>query len=180
MANLLRLFLAPDDEVAFFRFLERFRLEVYPRRVPPDWKPFAATAEAVPRLPEEEVYLAASDIAPVLVDRVKRGPDKGFWRVDEVRSPVIFYERSRMNEDGELLSGKLWAELDITQQTGRRDPAPERFRRLYLEVEEWLKKTFRKGDPKVFLIGPKAARLASEGLVLRDSEHRGGTVGVHR
>ena len=52
-----------------------------------------------------------------------------------------------------------------------------RFRRLYLEVEEYIKKTFRKGDPKDFFVGPKAARLFKEGLVLRDSalprRHRG-------
>jgi hypothetical protein len=176
MANVQKFFMAPDDEVAFFRFLGRLVLEVYPRRVPPDWKPFRANEENLPRVPEDELYLVASEIGPALVDKVKRGPDKGSWRVDEVRSPVIFFERSRMNEEGELVSGQMWAELEITPQTGRRDPAPDRFRRLYQEVEEYLKKTFRKGDPKAFLVGPKAARLHKEGLVLRDSAHRGGTV----
>jgi hypothetical protein len=168
--------MAPDDEVAFFRFLERLVLEVYPRRVPPDWKAFRATLENLPLLPEEDLYLVASDIGAAIVDKVKRGQDKGFWRIDEVRSPVIFFERSRKNEEGELLSGVLWAELDVTPQTGRRDAAPDRFRNLFREVEEFLKKTFRKGDPKDFLVGPKAARLFKEGLVLRDSAHRGGTV----
>ena len=179
MANTLQFFMTPDDEVAFFRFLERFVLEVYPVRVPPDWKAFRAGAAQVANLPEEEAYLAASDIAPVLVSKVKRGKDKGAWRVDEVGSPVIHFERSRLNEAGELLSGKLWAELDVTQQTGRRDPAPDRFRRLYLDIEEWLKRSFRKGDPKAFWVGPKAARQTKEGLVLRDSEFRGGVVRVH-
>jgi hypothetical protein len=179
MANLIQHFMAPEDEVAFFRFLERYKLEVYPVRVPPDWQPFVADGDAVAKLPEEAAYLAASEIAPVLVDRVKRGPDKGSWRVDEVRSPVIYFERSRTNDEAELLSGKLWAELEITAQTGRRDPAPDRFRRLYLEVEEWLKKSFRKSEPKGFLIGPKAARLSKTGLVLRDAQHRGGTVDVY-
>lgn len=175
MANVLRTFMAPADELAFLRFLTGLRLEVYPVRVPPDWKPFLADEQAAGRLPDE-LYLAASEIGPVQVDRIKRGPDKGHWRVDEVRSPVIYCERSRENEDGELLSGKLWAELDVTAQTGRRDPAPDRFRRLFLEVEEWVKKTFRRSDPKGFFIGPAAARLYKEGLVLRDSVHRGGTV----
>jgi hypothetical protein len=57
--------------------------------------------------------------------------------VDEVRSPVIFVERSRTNED-----------------------------------DEWLKKTFRKGELKGFWVGPRAARLFKGGLVLRDSDHR--------
>ncbi|WP_224372605.1 hypothetical protein [Hyalangium versicolor] len=176
MATIQKFFMAPDDEIAFFRFLERFVLEVYPRRVPPDWQTFRASEECVPQLPEEDLYLVASEIGPALVDKVKRGPDKGFWRVDEVRSPVIFFERCQKNEEGELLSGMLWAELDVTPQTGRRDAAPDRFRRLFLEIEEYLKKTYRKGDPKDFLVGPKAARLFKEGLVLRNSEHRGGTV----
>lgn len=176
MANVLKFFMAPDDEAAFFRFLERFVLEVYPRRVPPDWKPFRATMESLPQVPEEELYLVASEIGPALVDKVKRGPDKGSWRIDEVRSPVIFVERSRKNEEGELLSGQLWAEMDVTPETGRRDPAPDRFRRLVHEVEEHFKKSYRRGDPKDFFIGPKAARLCKEGLVLRDSAFRGGTV----
>ena len=176
MASQLQFFMSPDDEVAFFRFLERFVLEVYPRRVPPDWEAFRASEQNVPRLPEEDLYLVASEIGAAIVDKVKRGPDKGFWRIDEVRSPVIFMERCRMNEEGELLSGQLWAELEVTPQTGRKDAASDQFRRMYREIEEYLKKTFRKGDPKEFLVGPKTARLAKEGLVLRDSAHRGGTV----
>ena len=177
MATQLQFFMAPDDEVAFFRFLERIELEVYPRRVPPDWEAFRATADNVPRLPEEDLYLVAVAAGPAIVDKVKRGPDKGFWRIDEVRSPVIFLERSRRNEEGELLSGQMWAEMEVTPQTGRKEVAADLFRRQYREVEEYLKKTFRKGDPKAFLVGPKAARLHKEGqLVLRDSAHRGGTV----
>ncbi len=179
MANVLSFVMSPDDEIAFFRFLERYRLEVYPERVPPDWVPFRADADAVRRLPDDAAYLAASELAPVLVDKVKRGKDKGHWRIDEVRSPVVHYQRSRSNELGELLSGRLWAELEITQQTGRRDPAPEQFRRLVLEIEGWIKKTFRRGDPKAFFIGPSAARLFKEGLVLRDADIKGGLVRPH-
>lgn len=170
MANTLRLFLAADDEVHFFRFLERFKLEVYPRRIPPDWKTFIASPAVVPQLPEEELYLAAAQVGNVLVDPVKRGPDKGFWHVDEVRSPVVYFERSRLNEEGELVSGSLWAELDVTPETGRKMSAPDQFRKIVLEIEQWLKKTCRGSEPKGFLVGPHAARLYKEGLVLRDSE----------
>lgn len=180
MASQLQFFMLPEDEVAFFRALERHALEVYPRRVPPDWAPFKASAENLPRMPEEDAYLAASEVGDVTVDKVKRGPDKGFWRVDEIRSPVIFYERSRKNEEGELLNGQLWAELDVTPQTGRRAAAPDRFRRLYLEIEGWVKKTFRRSDPAGYWVGPAAARAVKEGLVLRESKHRGDTVGVWR
>lgn len=170
MANTLRLFLAADDEVQFMRFLERFKLEVYPRRIPPDWKPFIAGPEVVGKLPEEELYLAASQIGDVRVDPIKRGPDKGFWHVDEVRSPVVYFERSKLNEEGELVSGSLWAEIDVTPETGRRVTAPDAFRTVVLEIEHWLKKTCRGSEPKGFLVGPHAARMFKEGLVLRDSE----------
>lgn len=178
MATQIQFFMLPEDEVAFFRALESHVLEVYPRRVPPDWTTFRASSASMEQLPEEEMYLVASEIGPAIVDKLKRGKDKGFWRIDEVRSPVIFYERSRTNEDGELVNGQLWAELDVTPQTGRRDAAPDRFRRLFMEIEGWMKKTFRKSDPPGFFVGPHAARAVKEGLVLRKSEHRGGTVGV--
>lgn len=181
MANQVHLFMLEDDELAFLKALEPHALEVYPRRVPPDWKPFVAAPATREQLPEEDLYLAAPALGDVQVDVVKRGPDKGHWRVDEVRSPVIFWERSRLSEDGELLSGQLWAELDVTQQTGRRSAGSDRFRRLVLDLEEWLKKAFRKGNPKDFLVGPHAARAHKErGLVLRENEHRGRTVSVWR
>jgi len=170
MANRLHLFLVPEDELQLLRFLEKYRLEVYPRRVPPGWKTFHAGPAVHARLPDEDVYLAAAEIGPVLVDSVKRGPDKGSWRVDEVRSPVIFWERSTLDEDGALLSGQLWAELDVTPQTGRQNSAPDRFRKLFMEVEDHLKKTCRKSEPQGFLVGPHAARRYKEGLVLKDRE----------
>lgn len=169
------------DEIAFLRFLERFSFEVYPRRVPPDWVPFRARGEHHAKLPTEDVYLADTDIGPVHVDKVKRGPDKGMWRVDEVRSPVIYWERSTLNDDGEMLSGQIWAEIEITEQTGRQDPAPEKFRMRYLELERWVRAQFRRGDPKPYLVGPHTAREVNEGKrVLRVNEHKGGTVKVHR
>jgi len=180
MANQLLTFMAPEDEKTFLRFLERFTFEVYPRRVPPDWQTFRATLATLPQFPEEDVYLVASDIGPATVDKIKRGPDKGSWRVDEVRSPVIFWERNVKNDDGELLSGELWAELDVTSQTGRRNAAPDQFRTRYLEIESWLRKTFRKSYPKGYLIGPAAARLVKEGaLKLRENKHWGREIAVH-
>jgi hypothetical protein len=180
MANQLLTFMEADDEKAFLRFLERFTFDVYPRRVPPDWKTFRATLANLPRFPEEDVYLVASDIGPANVEKIKRGPDKGNWRVQEVGSPVIFWERCLKNEDGELLSGELWAETDITAQTGRKNAAPDAFRARYLEIEGWLRKTFRKTHPKGFLVGPATARLVKEGaLKLRENKHWGREIAVH-
>ena len=172
MANVLQPLLDAEDERAFLRFLAQTPWEVYPRRVPPGWKPFLATPETLERLPTE-LYLAAADLGPVLVDKVKRGPDRGHWRVDEVRSPVVFWERSQLDEDGALVAGQLWAELEVTPQTGRRDAAPDRFRRRFVELEAWLKKNCRRSEPVGWLIGPSAARQAREGLVLRAAGHRG-------
>jgi hypothetical protein len=179
MANQLLTFMNRDDEASFVQQLERSVFEVYPRTVPPDWKPFRARRDTLDRFPDEDVYLVASDIGPALVDKVKKGPLKGCWRVDEVRSPVIFWERCMVNEERELVSGQLWAELDITQQTGRKDPAPERFRARFLELEGWLRTSFRKSHPKGFLIGPRTARLVKEGtLSLRENAHWGRPIAV--
>lgn len=180
MANQLLTFMDAEDERSFLRFIERYVFEVYPRRVPPDWKTFRATLENLPRFPDEEVYLVASDIGPALVDKLKRGKDKGFWRIDEVRSPVIFWERNVKNDDGELLSGQLWAEVDVTSQTGRRNAAPDQFRTRVMEIEAWLRKTFRKSNPKGYLIGPSLARQMKEGAVkLRENKHWGREIDVH-
>jgi hypothetical protein len=176
MANVLRFVMDQDDERAFLNAVSGLRLEVYPVRVPEGWRPFRAEGAALERLPEESLYLAASDAGPVLVDRIKRGPDKGSWRVDEVRSPVIYFERSRTDEEGARLSGKLWAELEITPQTGRRDAAPERFRQTYLEVEAWFKRACRRSEPAGFWIGPHAARRSKDGMTLKDAEPPGKTL----
>jgi hypothetical protein len=179
MANLLRFFMTSEDEIAFLRYLERHVLKVYPRRVPPDWVEFRANPAGYPQLPVEDLYLAATDIGPVNVDVMKRGPDKGHWRVLEASSPVIYWDRSRLNDDNELQSGQLWAELELTQQGGRRNPAPDKFRILFNEIEAWIHKSYRRGDPKEFWVGPNAARAIKESqLVLRDNAHKGSTVDV--
>lgn len=180
MATQLLLFMGKEDELAFLRFLERYPLEVYPRRVPPHWKTFSATEAHFDKLPAEDMYFVSTDIGPALVDKLKRGKDKGLLRIDEVQSPVFFWERCLTNEDGELLSGQLWGELEITQQTGRRNPAPDRLRNRFLEIDQWIKKNFRKSHPKGFWVGPKTARLIKEtGLKLRENKHWGREIAAH-
>jgi hypothetical protein len=180
MATRLHFFMTTQDERAFLRHCEGLALEVYPIRVPPGWQPFLATEANQAQLPEEECYLAASAIGPALVDPIKRGPDKGLWRIDEVRSPVIFYRRSRLDEDGALRAGSLWAEIEVTPETGRKNPAPERFRRMVVELEDWLKKQFRKSDPKGFYVGNHAAREHKSGLQLLTNDHKGKPIRVHK
>jgi hypothetical protein len=179
MAHQVFTFMLPEDELSFVRYLSRNHFEVYPRRVPPDWKTFKLGEDTLEQLPGREIYLVASDLGPAHVDAIKRGPDKGFWRIDEVRSPVMFWERSERNEDDELLSGQLWAELDVTEQTGRKNAAPAAFRARVIELTNWLTKTFRKGDPKGSWIGPAAAReVRDNGLVLREDNVRNGRIVV--
>ena len=176
MAESVQFFMTTEDEVAFFRYLERFHMEGYPLRIPPDWEPVKIDAQAGPKLPDI-AYLAASEIGDVVGDKIKTGPEKGYWHVDERKSPVFYFERCKLNDEGELLSGMMWAETSPQpREYGKAAPAPDRFMGFVNEVEMWLRKTFRKSDPKGFLIGPKAARMTKEGLVLRDAAHRGGTV----
>ena len=173
MANVLRPLLDAEDERAFLRFLAQTPYEVYPRRVPPDWKPFLAAPET---------------LRPASARALPRGgrPRSGAGGPGEARAGQGALAGRRGALTGRLLgalaarrgrallvSGELWAELDVTPQTGRRDAAPDRFRRRFAELEDWLKKTCRRSEPVGWLIGPSAARRAREGLVLRAAGHRG-------
>ncbi len=181
MAHQTQTFLLRDDELQFVRQLERFHFEVYPRRVPPDWETFKVSVDRFDDLPEDEMYLVASDIGPAIVDKLKRGKDKGFWRIDEVQSPVVFWQRCRVNDDEELVSGQLWCELDVTPQTGRRQAAPDALRSRFLELDGWLKKNCHKSSPKGFVVGRHVARQVKQAqLKLREDKHFGREVAVYR
>ncbi len=183
MAATLRYFMLPDDERAFFRALERQQITLYPELVPPGWEAPVASADLVASLDRDAYYLAIERLAPVIVHPVKRGPDKGLLKIEEVPSPVFHYERSLKNEDGELVGGRLWAELDVTELPAASDARykPGGLRSIFRELEEMLRKTFRRSDPKGFWVGPAAARAwKSEGLVLREPGHKGDTFGVWR
>jgi hypothetical protein len=171
----------PDDERALFRVLARHELTLYPEVVPPGWEPPRAVEDAVPALDRDAYYLAAERLGPVIVHPVKRGPNKGMLEIEEVPSPVLHYERSLLNEDGELVGGRLWAELDVTELPASADLRykPGGLRAIFREVEEYLRKSFRRSDPKGWWVGPAAARAwKSDGLVLREPGHKGGTFGV--
>src|SRR5919197_5667353 len=114
MAATLHYFMLPEDERALFRVLARHELTVYPEFVPPGYAPPAADEDVLPSLDAAAYYLAAERLGPVIAHPVKRGPDKGLLVIEEVPSPVIHYERSLPNEEGELVGGRLWAELDVT------------------------------------------------------------------
>ncbi len=181
MAATLNYFMLPEDEVAFFRLLAPHGVTVYPELVPPGYVAPAANEAVVPTLEQEAYYLAVERLAPVVVHPIKRGPDKGMLEIEEVPSPVFHYERSRKNEKGELVSGRLWAELDVTDDPNSKKGKPLTLRRIFDDVHHLFHKSWRRSDPKGFWVGPAAAAAwKREGLVLRETGHRGDEFGVWR
>jgi hypothetical protein len=183
MAATVRYFTLPEDERALFRVFARHELTLYPEIVPAGWTAPLAGEEVLPELDRDAYYLAAERLGPVIVHPVKRGRDKGQLKIEEVPSPVLHYERSLVNEAGELVGGRLWAELDVTELPAASDARykPAGLRAIFRDVEEHLRKTFRRSDPKGFWVGPAAARAhKSAGLLLREPGHKGGVLGVWR
>ena len=99
----------------------------------------------------------------------------------EVPSPVFHYARSVRNDKDELVSGRLWAELEVTDDANDRKGKPLALRALFHEVETFFKKSWRRSDPKGFWVGPHAAAAWKRGeIALREPGHRGRLVGVWR
>ncbi len=181
MAATVHFFMLPDDEASLFRMLERRELTLYPELIPPGHVPVRVAPDAVARLDQPAYYMAVERLGPVIVHPVKRGPDKGMLVVEEVPSPVFHYARSVRNDAGELVSGRLWAELDVTDDANDRRGKPLALRALFHEIEAFFKKSWRRSDPKGFWVGPHAAAaLKRRELVLREEGHKGRLVGVWR
>ncbi len=181
MAATVHFFMLPEDEASLFRMLARRELTLWPELIPPGHVPVRVEAEAVPTLDQPAYYMAMERLGPVIVHPVKRGPDKGMLVVEEVPSPVFHYARSVRNEAGELVSGRIWAELDVTDDANDRRGKPLALRSLFHEIETFFKKSWRRSDPKGFWVGPHAAADVKRGeLVLREEGHKGRLVGVWR
>jgi hypothetical protein len=181
MAATLHLFLLPEDERALFRQLARHQVTLYPELVPPGWVAPAAGPELVDALDRDAYYLALERLGPVIVHAVKRGPDRGMLVIEEVPSPVLHYRRSLPNERGELVAGRLWVELELTDAATSRPGKPRALRLAFEELQAWCRKALRRSDPKGHWVGPRAAEAWKRGaLVLREAGHRGRTVGVWR
>ncbi len=179
MGATLHYFMLPADEVALFRFLAHQGLTLYPELVPPGYSAPAANEQVLAGLGDSAYYLAAERLGPVIVEPVKRGPNKGLLAIEEVPSPVLHYQRSMRNDAGELVAGRLWAELDVTDDPTSKFGKHRGLRLTFEEIHVWLRKTFRRSDPKGFWVGPAAARACKgEGLVLREAGHKGRSVGV--
>src|SRR5512142_1208205 len=179
MAATVHFFMLPEDEASLFRMLVGRELRLWPELIAPGHVPVRVEAEAVPTLDQPAYYMAMERLGPVIVHPVKRGPDKGMLVVEEVPSPVFHYARSVRNEAGELVSGRLWAELDVTDDANDRRGKHGALRALFEEVHQLFRKSWRRSDPKGFWVGPHAAAAWKRGEVaLRVEGHKGRVVGV--
>ena len=148
-----------------------------PGACPRTGRPSAPRRRTSPGCPRRTSTWWPASIGPAIVDKVKRGPGQGL--LAHRRGALARHLHGALAQER---GGRAAQRADVGR-AGRHPadgpqgrgagpvpaPVPARWRSS-------LKKTFRKGDPKDFLVGPKAARLFKEGLVLRDSAHRGGTV----
>src|SRR2546429_8317444 len=132
--------MAEEDERELLRKLEPLRLEVWPVLSDPGFSAPLASAET--RLVQPAYYLAAGDVTGY---PIKKGPERGKWKIDEVLSPVIFLQRSLPDEHGELRSGYFWAETEAAGDNRSEEHTSELQSRLHLVCRlllEKKKKTF--------------------------------------
>jgi hypothetical protein len=164
VADVLTFFLGPDDEVALFRRLAPYGLTIYPELVDPEASPLALDGDAAAKLTLSAYYLAAEQLGPIEIYPIKRGPNRGAFAIDEIRSPVIHYERS-LRDGNKLVSGRIWAELVVSQSTQANLGKSEAFRQLFVKVREQIKR-FQRSQPVGAFVGPQAARLYKTGVEL--------------
>lgn len=167
--------MAPEDERDLLRRLARLELELWPVLSDPAYRAPLVSEEIA--LEDPAYYLAAGD---VIGYPIKKGPDRGRWKIDEVASPVIYLSRSLPDENGELRSGSLWAETEAAGDNARTGGKPVRFIKAVREIQETIKARYRKSSPvkgTIYFIGPAAARI---GMPLREEGRKGEPVKVYR
>jgi hypothetical protein len=171
----MRFFMSGEDERELLRRLEPMQLELWPVFSDAGFSPplvSAATELAAPAY-----YLATGDVTGY---PVKRGKERGKWKIDEVASPVIYFLRSLPDEDGELRSGYFWAETEGAGDNARTGGKPVSFLRAVRELQEMIKSRYRKSSPVrglTYFVGPACARL---GTPLRVEGRKGEPVRVYR
>jgi hypothetical protein len=178
LALQLRFFMADEDERELLRRIEPLRLELWPELAEPSQK--APLAGAGTELIDPAYYLAAGD---VIGYPIKRGHNRGRWKIDEVSSPVVYFSRSALDEDGQLRSGFFWAETETAGDQSRIGGKPPRFAMVVRELQDLVKSRYRKSSPvggTIYFIGPAAARLAQSGTPLREAGRGGELVRVYR
>jgi len=177
MANVVRFFMGPEDEAAFFRDIASLELELYPAIVPPDWDPPMVEEGLAASLDLPEYYLGIPGAGPITIDKIKRGPNKGQLMILEVISPVIHFDRSSIDHDEKRLqSGRIWAELQVSGDTQRFVQKPPVVERTFAKVSEAIARRARRSQPVGHLILPHAAKLHGQGYELREVGRKGGVV----
>jgi hypothetical protein len=196
LALQLRFFMAGEDERELLRRIEPLRLELWPELTHPPFmlrasgsaRPAgdppasveAPLAGAATELTDPAYYLAAGD---VIGYPIKRGHNRGRWKIDEVKSPVVYFSRSLLDEEGQLRSGFFWAETETAGDQSRVGGKPPRFAAVVRELQDILKSRYRKSTPvkgTIYFVGPAAARLAQSGTPLREAGRNGELVRVYR
>ena len=167
--------MSEEDERDLVRRLEPMQLELWPVLSDPGYS--APLVTATTELSAEAYYLAAGDVTGYAI---KKGKERGKWKIDEVVSPVIFFSRSRTDEGGELRSGYFWAETEALGDNARTGGKPVRFLRAVRELHELIKARYRKSAPvkgTIYFVGPACARAA---VPLREEGRKGEPVRVYR
>src|SRR3954470_10784202 len=142
MALQLRFFMVEEDERELLRRLERLELQLWPEVTHPSERPPIVSPSVA--LEDDAYSLAAGD---VIGHQIKKGPDRGRFRIDEVVSPVIYFCRSRLDEDGELRSRYCWAEPEPESAQARLGFNPSRFLSAVRELRDLVSTRFRKTEP---------------------------------
>jgi len=171
----IRFFMAEEDERELLRRLEPLRLELWPVLSDPGF--CASPVDSDTRLVEPAYYLAAGDVTGY---PIKKGPDRGKWKIDEVVSPIIFLQRSLSDEQGELRSGYFWTETEAAGDNARTGGKPLALLRAVRTVWDLVKSRYRKSSPVrglTYFVGPGCARA---GTSLREEGRKGEPVVVYR
>src|SRR6266511_3039275 len=95
MALQIPFFMAPEDERDVLRRLSGLQLELWPELTEPQHRPPLCGEDT--QLVDPAYYLAAGD---VIAYPLKRGQNRGRWKIDEVKSPVLYFFRSQPDEEG--------------------------------------------------------------------------------
>jgi hypothetical protein len=171
----IRFFMSEEDERELLRRLEPLRLELWP--VFSDAGFSAPLVSAGTELADAAYYLAAGDVTGY---PIKKGKERGKWKIDEVISPVIYFLRSVRDEDGGLRSGYFWAETEAAGDNARTGGKPVAFLRAVRELQELIKSRYRRSSPVhglTYFVGPACARM---GMPLREEGRKGESVVVYR
>src|SRR5262249_9499502 len=124
-----------EDEHELLRRLEPLKLELWPVFSEAGYS--ASVVDAETQLVDAAYYLAAGDGTGY---PIKRGKERGRWKIDEVLSPVIYFARSAPDEkSGELRSGYFWAETEAAGDNARTGGKPVHFLRVVRELHETIK-----------------------------------------